>query len=152
MKTISKLQMMSMVLKAIHHESFEHSTMGVFDVTLTRAWAIDNLEPVLVYLKDIIPFIMENRVTEPARVMQLKDVSWRVDPGITIQTGPDEYLMIDGHHRALRRNIEGEEDMLMYIVPLDKAIRPAPGWVRRDDVDWGDPIINGVIQRGGRNA
>jgi hypothetical protein len=149
MNLISKSELMLPVFRGEAHECFEHSELGIFDVTMTRAWAENNAEVMVVDLSDIVPFILTNRVTEPSRVMQLSEASWRSDPGLILYTeepnGSHEHVVIDGHHRALRRNAEGETTMGFYVLPLNRAVRPSYGWTKQSNVDWGDEIIDGKI-------
>lgn len=141
---------MDAVIYGHQRECFEHSIMGVFDITAMREWAVINCKSVLVPLNLIVPFVRTNRVTELERIKSLPDESWKTDPGMFIEIekhGKVSHLMIDGHHRALRRFDEGEEDMLNYIVPMKFAIRPSAGWIKDPRVDWGDELKDGKIIR-----
>jgi hypothetical protein len=152
MIVVSKAEFMVPVLQGKQHECFEHSESGIFDITAMRL-VLPNIGVLhTISLDQIVPFIMENRVTDPARVMQLAAASWRDDPGIFIVSdydseGTPNVTMVDGHHRAMRRAIEKETDMEMWFVPTEKAIRPAAGWMKNPYVDWGDPIVDGKIIR-----
>ena len=148
MKLISKSELMSRVIQGHARECFEHSEQGIFDITAMREWAKMNTKPVWVLLSDINPFIRTNRVTELERVNNLPRESWESDPGMFILIGspPDEtHVMVDGHHRALRREMQGEKRMLCYVVPIAEAKRPQPGWYKDIRVNWGDDIVNGAI-------
>jgi hypothetical protein len=156
-KIISKLELMSYVIRGVSHECFEHSELGIFDVTEMRIAATKIGELKSVPIDMIAPFVMVNRVTEPARVMALDDASWKHDPGIMIVSEYDEQgvptvTMVDGHHRALRRAIQGYESMDIWMIPLEKAIRPSPEWVKNPFFDWGEEIRDGQIIRGHRGG
>lgn len=141
--TITKSELMSRVNAGAEHECFEHSEEGIFDVTLMRMWAMAHLKPVLVPLEDMVPFILSTRDTEPARVFELPEDSWRHDPGLAVEYpgDPPQHLMIDGHHRALRRAAEGLKDMPMFIIPQAGIIRPRPGWGINPFTDWGGKVM-----------
>lgn len=83
-KVVSKAELMLPVFRGEQHECFEHSELGIFDVTATRA-VIENIGTLhTVALDQIVPFVLQNRVTDPARVMQLPEQSWRNDPGTSL--------------------------------------------------------------------
>jgi hypothetical protein len=148
---ITKTQLMASVVAGLRHESFEHSIDGLFDITAMRQkCAAEELgERAILPLDGIIPFIRENRVIEMQRVLALDYESWKNDPGMFIVESYDDAgvptgIMVDGHHRAIRRQLEGEMEMVVWMVPKDKAIRPGANWMRHPD-DWGDAIIDGKI-------
>lgn len=155
MKLISKSSLMSKVIAGQARECFEHSEEGIFDITAMREWAAANTKPVWVLLSDIVPFIRTNRVTELERTISLPDSSWQNDPGMFILLGPsgeETHLMIDGHHRALRREMQGEKHMLCYVVPMADAKRPSAGWYTNTQTDWGDELVDGKIVKRGTHA
>ncbi len=150
MKLITKEELMRLVIYGEHHECFDHEHYGTFDITETRKM-VEILGGHLqaVSLDQIVPFIREQRVTEEARIDGLHEDSWKHDPGIFLVVGetdgvPD-VVMVDGHHRALRREKEGCEDMQMWFIPIENAIRPQEGWAHDKSIDWGDKIENGKI-------
>lgn len=151
MKIITKAELMSLVINRGLHECFEHSEFGTFDVSAMREWCVENLDKCEIgafSLSEVIPHIHTNRVTDAHRVMTLPDRSWQEDPAIfLVVKGEDHptHVMIDGHHRALRRGIEGEADMVAFFVPIELAIRPEAGWVKNPFFDWGDKIENGKV-------
>lgn len=143
MEHVSKSYLMSRVAKGLNHECFNHSEAGGFDVTRIREKAREmGGQIVLIGLEDIIHHIYTSRDTEPARVMQLTEESWRDDPGIFIElkeeNGSVSHLMIDGHHRALRRAIEGLETMRVWLIPFSEAMRPSALWIPSPHHTWGD--------------
>jgi len=153
---VTKGQLMAQVFSGHQRECFTHSDEGTFDISAMRAALPAQLphDSADVSLSQIIPFLAEHRVVEQARVQELSDWSWREDPGIFLVIPPKggegvTHLMVDGHHRAVRRHLEGMEDMRFYFVQLKDALRPAFGWVANPFVDWGDPIIDGRIVRRG---
>lgn len=150
MDIVSKNQLMSLVASGRCHECFEHSEIGLFDITDMRARASELGELAVLSLEDITPFVVENRVIDDGRVKDLSETSWKNDPGIMIvlkrdSAGVPTVVMVDGHHRSIRRYIEGLVDMQMWMIPIEKALRPSEGWVKNPYIDWGDQIIDGKI-------
>lgn len=149
---VTKTQLMAPVLAGLQHECFEHSEAGLFDVTAMRQWLhrVDAEKALVAHvpLSEIVDHIRAHRVTMEERVATLPEDSWREDPGIFIVLNTrngEEHLMIDGHHRALRREREGFTYMHFYMVPEEYAIRPRPGWTKNPFVDWGDEVVGGRI-------
>lgn len=148
---VTKAQLMQAVIAGHQRECFEHSTEGIFDVTAMRDGLASGTIPgelVYIAMECIAPFVRENRVTEQARIDSLDEASWKLDPAIFIHivnNGEESHLMIDGHHRALRREKEGFDSMPCWIVEKEHAVRPAPGWVQNPFVDWGDALVDGRI-------
>lgn len=145
---MTKSQTMELTKMGLSRECFDHDTWGQFDVTAMRARAkeLGTLEVVPLHL--ILDHIKRHRVTEHARVMDLKDHEWKDDPGIIIfatENGVLWHATIDGHHRALRREHEGKDTMLFWMIPIEKALRPAEGWGTVPGLEWGDPIVDGKI-------
>lgn len=146
MNSLNKETIMAPVVAGYAHEAFTHETEGTFDVTEMREWIKGHPELLItVELSNLIGFIKENRVTDDHRIRTLPESSWRDDPGIAIECDDGSMLMIDGHHRALRRELEGLHVMEIYAVPMKDAIRPQAGYMRGPD--WGDPIVDGKIIR-----
>jgi hypothetical protein len=147
---VTKSLLMSYVSQGIHHECFEHSRLGRFDITTMRQRAASLGDKVSVPLDNIIAFIREQRVVEWDRIEALTRESWQDDPGIFIVEevvdGVPGGVMVDGHHRAFRRLMEGCTDMDFWMIPIEKALRPVPGFFH-SGMDWGDPIIDGKIIR-----
>lgn len=147
-----KSTLMTLVTAGLSHECFEHSIHGHFDVTLMReAIRLGTIpyETVQTPVDYLVKHIKESRVVEESRWMHLPFKSWYDDPGIAVITPDDQggiwTIMIDGHHRAMRRQFECKELMVLHLVPLEAAIRPAPSL--RQIADWGDPMVNGKIIR-----
>lgn len=136
---VSKTDIMRLVESGRCHECFEHEHLGLFDVTAIReAIRRDEISFKLlcVGMDQIAPFVRENRVTESARVQALPWTSYESDPGIFIEIPDGSSLMVDGHHRALRREAEGIDHMYFYFIPLDAAIRPSNAWIKNPFVTW----------------
>lgn len=155
---LTKSQLMERVISGHERECFSHSTEGIFDITgmrqLIKSGKIEG-ELRTVDLDQVIPFIEQNRVVDMQRVHDLDRASWRDDPGIFIVLKEDTdgngptVLMVDGHHRAMRRRQEGFPTIWMWFIKEENAVRPAPGWVQNTSVDWGDEIIDGkIVKRG----
>lgn len=155
---VSKDDIMRHVIEGPGRESFEHSTEGRFDVTGTRHLLHGDRIPWMqqdVPLSEICDFLRANRVFDPRRVDSLDEASWRYDPGIFViipEPGGDiSHLMIDGTHRALRREKEGMETMAFYFVELRYAQHPGQNWTPHPFLDWGDQLIDGkIVKRGER--
>lgn len=149
---------MARVMSGHERECFEHSTEGIFDITRMREFIkCRKIQGALcsVDLGQIIPFMEKNRVIDMERVQELDRRSWRDDPGIFIVLKEDNdgsgptVLMVDGHHRAMRRYLEGFHTIRMWFIREEHATRPEPGWARNTRIDWGDEIIDGkVVKRG----
>jgi hypothetical protein len=140
---VPKGVLMAIVQAGLSHECFEHSELGLFDITSMRKAITAGTLPfnkIKVSLEQIVPWVHTNRVTEEARWRSLPIKSWYDDPGIFIVTqlgnGTLEHLMVDGHHRSLRRHFEGKETMDFYEVALRYAIRPDPHMSKL--AEWGD--------------
>ena len=149
---LTKAQLMDLVIRGGQRECFTHSEAGTFDVTAMRQAAPQIGEIQEIPLSNLLEFIAQSRVVDRDRVLSLPEESWRSDPGIFVvheydAAGVPTVTMIDGHHRAMRRALEGMETMQLWFIPIEKAIRPAPGWVTNPYVDWGDPIVDGKIIR-----
>lgn len=144
---VSKTELMNFVAAGKGHESFEHSACGVFDITVMRELSLmlstaGQVQKFEVPLDNICDFIRSSRDTEEARIGELAEESWRSDPGLVITMPDGTSLIIDGHHRALRREREGEQYMRFFAWPLalvDLFGRPAQNWGRPPGVEWGDP-------------
>lgn len=149
MNLVSKTEIMQRVVAGRSHECFQHSDEGFFDITLMREWAIANKKWVLVLLSDIVPHILETRDIDESRIAELDEKSWKTDPGLAViydRPGQAiEHLMIDGHHRALRRQREGLEVMKFYMIPEAAIIRPHPGMILNPHFDWGKIIKDGKL-------
>lgn len=138
-RVISKTEVMQLVASGRTRECFEHEQLGLFDVTAMRRAIKENeisFKLLCVGLDQVVPFVRANRETEPARVQELTWESYENDPGIFIEIPDGSSLMVDGHHRALRREAEGMDHMFFYFIPLDQAIRPSEGWVKNPFVTW----------------
>ena len=138
-RVITKTQIMQLVASGRTRECFEHESMGMFDVTAIRRAIKKNeisFKLLCVALDQVVPFVRQNRETEPARVSELTWESYENDPGIFIELPDGTSLMIDGHHRALRREAEGLDHMFFYFISLEQAIRPGENWVKHPFVTW----------------
>lgn len=157
----TKTALMSLIVQGVAKEAFtfcpdDGSKPLVYDVTAMREWCrrvdADKAPIVNISLSQITPFVREHRDTEQARVVALPYDSWRFDPGIFLLMKDGSHLMIDGHHRALRREIEGKTDMLFYMVEEQYAIHPSDDWhhTKEFGIDWGQKdIVNGkLVPRG----
>ena len=158
MEIVSKTKLMGAVGFGRLHESFEHSEQGMFDITATRH-AIElqqiTYEIVWIDFDQFIDFAKKHRVFEEERVASLTDTSWKLDPGIfaTVEEpdGTISHMMLDGIHRAVRRQREGEKGMRFYMIAEKDAKRPTEDFVQNPFYDWSDQIIkDGVITRRGK--
>lgn len=148
-KRVTKTELMQKIIDGKGHESFFHSDCGCFDITLMRAWAKEHLNPVLIGLPDILPFILTTRVFEEARLLDLDPHDLHNDPALVILYEDGSRLFIDGTHRAIRLHREGNMTQLAYMVPEQHIIRPDKtilrGELAHGHFDWGDTIVDGVI-------
>lgn len=154
----TKSMVMQAVVAGVGFETFEFNPPGqppiMYNVTLLRKMlqaGMAGAEVCEVDMALIIPFLLENRVWEQARVDELTAEQWRDDPAIALISGEGdeaEHCFIDGIHRLVRRHKEGEKmarfwqvpQELAPIVTLDSGMHRGP--------DWGDPIVDGKIVRG----
>jgi hypothetical protein len=155
---VTKTELMALVATGRVQEAFTHTIYGTFNITQMRKATADGIaERVMVPLYEINPFIRVQRVTEPSRIADLTVEQWRDDPGLGFDT-PDGFVMLDGHHRALRREMEGMTHMHLWRFPYElmSSFFPAPGYIKPAEFDkrfdWGDPIVNGKIIRGGSHG
>ena len=153
-EVVTKSSLMALIARGVAREAYHDTVHGWFDVSAMRLRAAELGELVEVPLEIVMPVVMNQRVAEPQRVMELKDESWRDDPGMFIlfdfdENGIPNAMMIDGSHRATRRMIEGEQFMKFWFIPIEKALRPPPGFMSTTEVgiDWGDPVVDGKIIR-----
>lgn len=147
MSVATKTRLMSLIASGMAREIFSHSEQGDFDVTgmreaAERALYHDKCEIVNIDLSQLLGHIMESRVTEPERVMSLPESAWQDDPGLIIYYPEDNsHLMIDGHHRAMRRNVEGKTTMMFYLLQPKDIIRPDYSRPHFRP-DWGSKIVD----------
>ena len=155
MNALTKSGIMDLVARGLAHESFEHTEYGLFDVTEMRLRAQGLGERHTVDLMMIIPHLSgDEREIDMSRVRSLDYHSWMHDPAMFIQIGetdgvPD-VIMIDGHHRAMRRRLEGLSDIDAWLIPIGRAIRPNMNEMVRGP-EWGEKEIkNGKLVPRGR--
>lgn len=157
----TKTALMSLISDGVAKEAFtfcpeDGSPPVVYDVTAIREWCrradVDKAPIYNIGLDQITPFVRQHRDTEQTRVDALPYDSWRFDPGIFILMKDGSHLMIDGHHRALRREKEGCTDMRFYMVEEQYAIHPNENWrhTKEFGIDWGEKdIVDGkLVPRG----
>lgn len=143
---MTKTELAIRIAAGLGRESFEHSTEGTFDITALRAVAVERGDLWTVSLGQIVPHIHTNREVCLERVKSLPDESWKSDPVIFLvieRGGETSHLMVDGHHRALRRHQEGLTDVAAYMVPIELAPRPQRGWGRHAAFNWGEKEVVG---------
>lgn len=147
MKLMKKTDLMNRVKIGDAREVFEHSEDGAFDVTAMRKWCMDTgLEPVLVDVAAIAPYILKTRVYEQDRVDALTEAEAMFDPGMGVVFDTPEgeqHLYIDGTHRALRLHQMGFPLQKIWLVKEADIIRPAQNTARTHD--WGDEFKDGQI-------
>lgn len=147
---MTKTEIMALVKEGTVHESFEHETDGMFDVTAMRTMCIvSGLQVFQCPIAPIIDAIFRDRVFDEARVSELPYYSWQTDPALVIQYDNGENLLIDGTHRIIRRHREGLLFCLAYLIPEADIIRPSAEFQRGEErgIDWGDQIVDGKIVR-----
>jgi hypothetical protein len=122
---------MERVAAGHERERFVHPVEGIFDITGMRQSIKAGGEGDLrsVDLDLVVEFIKENRTIDMQRVHELDTVSWRDDPGIFVVLKPDTdgtgatVLMVDGHHRAMRRHLEGFHTTWMWFIDEKHAAK-----------------------------
>lgn len=140
-----KSDLVAMVACGLAHESFEHSECGIFDITVLREvmpvlLMVDAVQKIRVPLDQICDFIRACRDYEEDRIRELGPESLD-DPGICLKMPDGTDLLIDGTHRALRRERDGEQEMKFFSIPYEIAnaiARPTQSY-RRLGAEWGDP-------------
>jgi hypothetical protein len=150
MTRLTNTQMMSLVASGDISESFTHPTEGVFDITKMREYARANCEVQQLPIEYVIDFVMNTRVFEPQRIIDLSTHSWMEDPALFVsyvENNTVSKLLIDGTHRIIRRHREGLRTFLFYELLEDEIIRPDPTTTGILDNAWGDPIVDGQIIR-----
>lgn len=146
MGLLTKTQLMHWIAEGMGHEAFSHDELGNLDITLMRFKTVDiGMIPMVVDLKSLCDNIRQWRVYEWDRVLELDDFSWRRDPGILVRVGNGNHVLVDGSHRALRREMEGEVDMLMWEFTRETVVKQGKDWTENHGVDWGDAIVDGKI-------
>lgn len=159
---LSKSEMVVLVASGIGHESFDHEQFGRFDITnlrnlapnaayLSRLTGVACCEAVIYPLAPIIAYAKSSaRDTEEARIAELPQESWESNPGIAILMPDRTTLLIDGHHRALRREREGKTDMRFWLWTWDAANKfgrvDTSSFAEVPGLDWGNPEITKAAQ------
>lgn len=145
---------MGKVVSGHEHECFTDPAEGTFDITglrqLIRIKAIPgelrsvDIDPIIAYIDGTT--VKPGVTIDHSRVWQLGPESWRDDPGIFvvlkeskdkgIDKGSDTrtVLMVDGHHRAVRRHLEGFHTIWMWFIHEEHVVRPTTGCVHDKDI------------------
>jgi hypothetical protein len=147
---MTKTEVMALIKQGAVHESFEHETDGIFDVTAMRA--LTSSEGLQIYdapIAPIIEAILRDRVYDEQRVSELSDHSWKEDPCLAVHYRDGSDLLIDGTHRIIRRWREGLSLFPVYILSEAQIIRPSDEFQRGEErgIDWGDQVVDGKIVR-----
>lgn len=141
---MTKDQVAALVASGKVHESFTHSVMGTFDVTLMRERAFSLPMPIqsIALEPDTYTFIAMNRDIDSQRVANLTHQSWYCDPAILIHCKDDTMLIIDGNHRIMRRFEEGMNHFLAFVFEEDEAIRPPADFHLDPKMQWGSMEVS----------
>jgi hypothetical protein len=106
---------------------FEHDTLGMFNVTRANEivvaarkmpvrdqpkWAFPVRLP---FNSDFIGYL--GRCVDPDRLERVRDSRLGV-PGIGVMTPMETMLLLDGHHRALRRVMRGRDSYYVIVLPV----------------------------------
>lgn len=159
---MSKSQHARMIAAGLVHESFQHQTLGHFNVTLLRERIKTNPPELRVYRfdecrvaddpsADPLAYIVSQREVDPERCAELTEAQLQ-EPLIYLccppgSNGPMEtHLLVDGIHRLVARHARGYTDFSFYMLPLEQAPRVAQDWV---DLPWGEREMgpSGLIPR-----
>jgi hypothetical protein len=106
---------------------FEHDALGMFNVTraneivaAARKMRVRD-QPTWVYpvrlsfSADFIGYL--GRCIDPDRFARLRD-DQLARPGIGVMTPMETMLLLDGHHRALRRVMRGRDSYYVIVLPV----------------------------------
>lgn len=150
----TKSQHAAFVAKGLGHESFEHHYEGrvtTYDVTLTREKAKQGRFTLRKFdMRDIpIAEIRNSRVYETARILELtaEQADEPLMMVVSVANGEEYHLLIDGIHRLLRRLMDNQTHVYLFLIPEAEAVLAQPGWGSVRGTTWGENIIGGVIQR-----
>jgi hypothetical protein len=104
-------------------------------------------ERIAVMTSDIAPYLRENRVWDEERVRNLKPTDLE-DPPIALRQPDGSMVFVDGTHRALRRERDGEETMEIMVVDDHLAPRIDPVFSSLLNEGWGEPLDSLRKRRG----
>ncbi len=136
----TKTEAAAMVASGLHMETFHHSTLGHFNITLLRVMIqatnqlypgrlklhfcrFDQMQMVDSVKADAFDYLTANREIDPDRVSSLTAeqideplIFLKVPAGLNGDQESD--LLVDGIHRLCRRKREGLKSFEFYIVPM----------------------------------
>jgi len=128
-------------------EVFQHSVMGIFDISGMRIAIAKGSIPhqrVQVDMSSLLGHTMANRDICMDRVNELSNESWLFDPGIILHCKDGTHCLIDGSHRLIRRAQEGRTTMNFFMVEEMDALRPdLNNYI--DAFDWGKELKDGKL-------
>lgn len=141
---LTKDELAALVAAGKVHESFTHSEMGTFDITLMRQRAEKQKMPVHEVLlnAEVYTFLATHRDIDQARIENLKYESWNCDPAIIIKCKDGTMLVVDGNHRIMRRFEEGKDFFLTYFFEEDEAVRVPPDFRIDTARQWGSMTVD----------
>jgi len=157
--SVTKSQVARLVAEGLARETFQHVTLGHFDVTALRELVLaeypevtrcryDALSMVDGIECDALDYLVQNREVDRARCAELTREQLD-DPLIFLLCPPgsngdgESHLLVDGIHRLVERHRRGYPDFRLRMAPLHRAPRVDPD----DDahIPWGDTdLVPGV--------
>jgi hypothetical protein len=160
-----------LIAMGLGRESFQHETLGHFDISALRELitgvlkAEPGLMPVrhgrydqLLYegeAEKAYEHVVSNREVDPARCRELTDEQLNEPliflncPAGTNGEG-DTQLLVDGIHRFVERRTRGMEGFDFYMIPL--AVAPRVDGGLYTTIPWGEKEVvpgKGLVRRGG---
>ena len=97
-----------------------------FDITMLRGYVSDNLGAVEFITTDITQcqaeFIIKNRGVEKRKLDRLVE-PWLSAPILALSMKDGTTLIVDGHHRYVRKYLDGETTIRAILVPYEVGER-----------------------------
>lgn len=161
--TMSKSNAARLIASGIGRESFQHDTLGHFDITALRAF-IRAGRPQILNCKyseisydgsevDALAHLVGNREVCPQRCKELTTEQLE-EPLIFLlcPAGANgehaTHLLVDGIHRFVERQARGKADFHFYLIPIELA--PRVDEVNYREVPWGEKELipgKGLVPR-----
>lgn len=154
-KKLTKTEIMQLVANGQHREAFEHSELGLFDITAMRERAKTHGKLVEIDIACVANFVIENRPYDRDRMRSLT-VEQINDPILYVHLpndpqGADTHLLVDGAHRAIRRAHLGLPTVHAYILTEADIIRPdfnVFGFGPHFGIEWGETLAEFTARKG----
>lgn len=160
MSRLNKSQVADLIARGVGYETFQHETLGVFDISSLRQMIARNKPKPLYCLyselkmvdgveTDALQYLIEHRDVDMQRCAELTERQLD-DPLIYVDCPPypgeptPSQLLIDGVHRLVERKRRGKTGFYYFLIPLDQAPR-IPERLLGLALPWGEKdIVPGV--------